>query len=85
MLHEVKKQYFCLCLDHTSNEGNSDQAIERAKQNGDKIKMLFTFNDATRFHTTFFYDRNMDTGQWLMDGEENGKLQPFSQVKLTNN
>ena len=82
---DAKKQYFCLWLDNTSNEGISNQVIGRAKQNGDKIEMLFKFSDANQFHTTFIYDRNADTWQWLMDGEENGKLQPFARVKLTKN
>jgi len=82
---DAKKQYFCLWLDNTSNEGISNQVIGRAKQNGDKIEMVFKFSDANQFHTTFIYDRNADTWQWLMDGEENGKLQPFASVRLTKN
>ena len=82
---EAKKQYFCLWLDNTSNEGISNQVIGRAKQNGDKIEMVFKFSDANQFHTTFIYDRETDSWQWLMDGEENGKLQPFASVRLTKN
>ena len=82
---DAKKQYFCLWLDNTSNEGISNQVIGRAKQNGDKIEMVFKFSDANQFHTTFIYDRETDSWQWLMDGEENGKLQPFARVKLTKN
>ena len=82
---EAKKQYFCLWLDNTSNEGISNQVIGRAKQNGDKIEMVFKFSDANQFHTTFIYDRETDTWQWLMDGDENGKLQPFARVRLTKN
>jgi hypothetical protein len=40
-------------------------------------------NDGNVFHTTFVYDSDADTWQWLMDSEENGKLQPFARVKLT--
>jgi len=82
---ETKKQYFCLWLDNTSNEGISNQVIGRAKQNGDKIELVFKFSDATQFFTTFLYDRDTDTWQWFMDGEEKGKLQPFARVKLTKN
>lgn len=82
---EPKKQYFCLWLDNTSNEGISNQVLGLAPQNGDKIEMLFKFSDTVQFHTTFLYDRNTDTWQWIMDGEENGKLQPFARVKLTRN
>jgi hypothetical protein len=82
---EAKKQYFCLWLDNTSNEGISNQVIGHAKQSGDKIEMLFKFSDANQFHTTFLYDRDTDTWEWLMDGEENGKLQPFARVKMTKN
>jgi hypothetical protein len=34
------------------------------------------------FHTTFAYDKNTDTWQWMMDDEEGGKPQPFARVKL---
>ena len=82
---EAKKQYFCLWLDNTSNEGISNGVIGRAKENGDKIELVFKFSNSTLFHTTFLYDRDTDTWQWLMDGEENGKLQSFARVKLTKN
>ena len=82
---EAKKQYFCLWLDNTSNEGISNQVIGRAKQNGDKIELVFKFTEAKQFHTSFLYHRDTDTWQWIMDGEENGELQPFARVKLTKN
>lgn len=82
---EAKKEYFCLWLDDTSNEGISNGIVGRAKQNGDKIEMLFKYNSTTQFHTTFLYDREADTWQWIMDGEVNGNLQPFARVKLTKN
>ena len=82
---DATKQYFCLWLDNTSNEGISNQITGRAKQNGDKIEMVFKYSDANQFHTTFLYDRATNTWQWLMDGMENGKLQPFARVKLTKN
>ena len=82
---ELKKQYFCLWLDNTSNEGISNQVIGQAKQNGDKIELVFRYSDGTKFYTTFLYDRNTDTWQWNMDGEGKGKLQPFARVKMTRN
>ena len=82
---ESKKQYSCLWLDNTSNGGISNGIIGRAKYNGDKIEMIFKYGDTSQFHTTFLYDRDTDTWQWFMDGEENGKLQPFARVKLTKN
>ncbi len=76
-------QYACFWLDGTSGNGLSNQVIGHAKRNGDKIAFLFKFSDSSLFHTIFLYDRSSDTWQWLMDDEENGKLQPFSRVKLT--
>ena len=52
-LQQAKQQYFCLLLDNTSNEGISNKVIGRAKQNGDKIEMIFTYGDGTQFHTIF--------------------------------
>ena len=54
-------------------------------RNGDKIEWVFRYSDGTKFYNTFFYDRNMGTWQWDMDGEEKGKLKPFARVKLTRN
>jgi hypothetical protein len=82
---DSKKEYQCLWLDNTSNEGTSNGILGRAKQNGDKIELLFKFSDTVLFHTTFFYDRTVDTWQWTMDSEENGKLQPFARAKMIRN
>jgi len=76
-------EYSCLWLDNTGNGGLSNQAIGHAKSNGDNIEFLFKGIDGSLFHTTFAYIKNTDTWKWLMDGEENGKLQPFARVKLT--
>lgn len=82
---ESKKQYSCLWLDNTSNGGISNGIIGRAKQNGDKIELIFKYGDTNQFHTIFLYDKYTNTWQWLMDGEENGKLLPFARVILTKN
>jgi hypothetical protein len=82
---ESKKQYSCLWLDNTSNKGISNGIIGRAKQNTDKIELIFKYNEKSQFHTTFEYNKETDTWQWLMDGEENGTIQPFARVTLTKN
>jgi hypothetical protein len=76
-------QYACLWLDVTGGGGLSAQAIGHAKRGGDEVAFLFKGSDGSIFHTTFKYDRGTDTWQWLMDDEEDGKLQPFARVKLT--
>jgi len=80
---QPSSQYSCLWLDVTGGSGLSAQAIGHANRNGDKIAFLFKGADGSIFHTTFVYDRDTDTWQWLMDGEEHGELQPFARVKLT--
>ena len=80
---ESKKQYSCIWLDNTGNGGISNGIIGCAKQNRDKIEMVFRYSDTTQFHTTFLYNKETDTWQWLMDEEENGKIQPFALVTLT--
>lgn len=47
------------------------------------IAFLFKGKDGSFFHTTFAYSKGTDTWQWLMDGEEGGKLQSFARVRLT--
>jgi hypothetical protein len=76
-------QYDCLWLDVTGGGGLSAQAIGHAERKGDSIAFLFKGSDGNIFHTTFVYEKGTDTWQWLMDGEENGTLQPFARVKLT--
>jgi hypothetical protein len=80
-----KKQYSCLWLDNTSNGGISNGIIGCAKQEKDKIELIFKYSDMVQFHTTFLYDKGADTWQWLMDEEENGKFQSFARVILTKN
>jgi hypothetical protein len=77
------KQYACLWLDVTGGGGLSAQAIGHGERSGDKIPFLFKSGDGGIFHNTFVYDKSADTWQWHMDGEENGKLQPFARVELT--
>jgi hypothetical protein len=80
---EPSSQYACLWLDITGGGGLSAQAIGHGKRNGNEIAFLFKGSDGSIFHTTFVYAKDTDTWKWLMDGEENGKLQPFARVKLT--
>lgn len=75
-------QYACLWLDVTGGGGLSGQAIGHAKPGAEKIAFVFKGGDGSNFHTIFLYDRGSDTWQWLMDGEENGKLEPFARVRL---
>ncbi len=76
-------QYACLWLDVTGGGGLSAQAIGHAKRNKDEIPFVFKSSDGSLFHNTFVYNRSSNSWQWMMDNEENGKLQPFARVKLT--
>ena len=80
---QASSEYACLWLDTTGGGGISPQAIGHAKRAGNEITFLFNYKDGGSFHTTFAYNKSTDTWQWLMDGEEGGKLQPFARVKLT--
>jgi hypothetical protein len=80
---ESRGRFFCLWLDNTSNEGITNKVIGEAKQNDDKIELVFTYQDGTRFFNSFLYEESSDTWQWLLNGEENGRLKPFANVKLT--
>jgi hypothetical protein len=82
---ESKKQYSCLWLDNTGNGGISNGITGSAKQNGDKIELIFKYSDTIQFHTSFLYDKVKDSWQWLMEEDENGKILPFASVVLTRN
>ena len=74
-------RYACLWLDNTGNGGLSANAVGHAIPSGDKLPFLFKGSDYS-FHTTFAYNREADTWQWIMDSEVNGTLQPFARVSL---
>jgi hypothetical protein len=74
-------EYACLWLDNTGGGGLTGQAIGHAKRGGNKMAFLFKIG-ASLFHTTFICDNDTGTWQWVMDGEEAGKLQPFARLKL---
>ena len=75
-------KYACLWLDVTGGGGLSANAITGyAERKGDEIPFLFKMNEESIWHTTFAYERNTDTWQWDMDGEENGKFKPFARLK----
>lgn len=76
-------RYVCLWLDVTSGGGLSSTVYGYAEKSEDKLPFLFKGGDGSIFHTTFTYDRAVGFWTWNMDGEENGKLQPFARVKLT--
>ena len=80
---KATNQYDCLWLDVTSGGGLTGQGIGRGKRSGENIALLFDGSDGSIFHTTFAYDGGKDSWQWIMDGETNGKLEPFARLALT--
>jgi hypothetical protein len=47
------------------------------------LPFIFDTGEGGIFHTTFVYNRDNDTWQWLMDMENDGKRTPFARVTLT--
>jgi hypothetical protein len=80
---QVPGRYACLWLDTTGGGGLSGQAIGHGTPSADGLAFLFQGADGSTFHTTFRYSQASGTWQWLMDGEEGGKLVPFARVTLT--
>jgi hypothetical protein len=79
---QPSSQYACLWLDSTGGGGLSGQAIGHGKLGSNEIAFLFKGGGGSVFHTTFAYNKDTDTWQWLMDDEERGKTEPFARVKL---
>jgi hypothetical protein len=74
--------YRCLWLDSTAGGGLS-APIAQGKRGDDEIAFLFRGNDKdSDVHTRFLYSKGTDTGNWLIDNENGGKLTPFARVKL---
>ena len=80
---ERSREYSFLILDSTSNVGLTNGVIGRAKPDTDKIPFLLKIKTNETFHTTFLYDKNSDSWQWVMDDETDGKMRPFARVTLT--
>jgi hypothetical protein len=80
---EESQQYACLWLDSTGGEGLTAEGIGHGAATGDSIPFLFHFPDGSPFHTTFIYDRDADTWEWHLDGDENGVRRPFARVTLS--
>lgn len=74
--------YDCLWLDSTGGGGLNAQAIGHAPREPDRLAFLFDIGGSP-FHTTFVYDASANTWRWLMDGERDGKLEPFARVTLS--
>jgi hypothetical protein len=76
--------YACLWLDNTG-AGAFDAAggVGRGSVAGDSIPFLFRYTATASFHTTFVYDRAIDSWQWHMDNDSAGVRRPFARVTLT--
>ena len=75
--------YDCLWLDVTGGGGLTGEGIGHAVREGDEIPFIFQMPSGNLFHTTFTYERKTDKWKWTMDGEKDGKLNPFARVTLT--
>ncbi len=73
-------EYVCVWLDDFGFA--YDNAIGRAKRNGNEIPFLFQYPDGP-FHTTFAYAPGSGSWEMRMDNEQEGKLKPFARTKLT--
>jgi hypothetical protein len=80
---EPSSRYACLWLDSTGGGGLKDGVFGHAKHGGDELAFVFETPEAGFFHTTFRYNKDDGTWQWLMDVEENGKRTPFARLVMT--
>ena len=81
------RTYTCVWLDNTPG-GVDAQSLGRAAgggAGGDSVTFLFRYDDGSRMHTTFAYDRRADAWAWRLDAEPAGTpevRQPFARVTL---
>lgn len=75
-------RYVCLWLDSTGGSGLSNGILGYAEKSDDELAFVFA-GDASRFHTTFSYDRANDTWSWTMDSEkQQGQFKPFARLTM---
>jgi hypothetical protein len=75
--------YACVWMDNTAAAAFPPEGTGRGSVAGDSISFLFPYSAATRFHTTFVYERATDSWQWHMDNDSAGVRRPFARVRLT--
>jgi hypothetical protein len=75
--------YACVWMDNTAAAAFPPEGTGRGSVVGDSISFLFPYSAATRFHTTFVYERAKDAWQWHMDNDSLGVRRPFARVTLT--
>lgn len=75
--------YACLWLDNTSNAGLTNGGIAHGRPEGNTIPFLFTLTSGEVFHNTFIYVPQSNSWRWELDGETNGRREPFARVTLT--
>lgn len=78
-----KNQYSCLWLDNTGNGGLSGQAVGHAERSSNILKFLFRIPGNDDFQTTFVYNPQSDTWQWLMDSLGKEKTEVFARLTMT--
>jgi len=78
------QQYACLWLDSTGPGGLSAEGIAHGKQAGTSIPLLFTISPNDSLHTTFTYNESQGTWQLLIDEDNQGRIDHFADVTLTN-
>lgn len=76
-------EYAALWLDNTGTSAFDPIGTGRGYVAGDSIPFLFDYDPVNKFHTTFVYDRQIDSWQWHMDNDSAGVRRPFARVTLT--
>ena len=75
--------YAAQWLDNTAYGGFSPAGVGHGNPVADSISYLFTYTAASRFHTTFVYNRLSDSWAWHMDNDDEKGRRAFARVVLT--
>lgn len=63
--------------------GRFSETLGYGTREGNEIRFVFEYPDGP-FHTTFRWNPNKDTWEWLMEQKDkNGKRAPFADLKLS--
>lgn len=76
-------QYSCLWLDNSGSGGLNSKAVGHANLDDNKLEFIFKHNDEVILHTIFVYNAPAKNWQWQINGEKDGQMQPFADLKLT--
>jgi hypothetical protein len=80
--NKTRNQYDCLWLDNTGTTDFDPKVVAHATPKTNTIELLFNMSDKSLFHTTLTFIPDENKWRWLMESDENGKIEVFADAEM---